>query len=541
MTGSVELDPDGTHLLVRFPYREDLVALVKDLPQRRWNPRDKSWRVPIAHTDVVYATFSRHLFEFSSEVSQLLAGTLGTAAATGDADAISTQTPTAAEPDAEEAEAVTISQLNTRVRDGLRQLFPEALWVTGEVVDFDKSADRQHRFFQLVEKAPGQARARATVETALFGGTAEWLLPRLAAGDDPFTLRDGIEIRARVRVDLYPASGRFQIVVQDIDPTHTLGKLALTREQILRELKQLGIADRNRARPFAVPALRIGVLTSAESDGWNDFVRHLEEAQVGLDLTLFPIKVQGTELKPSLLRGLQWFADRFGDFDLLCILRGGGSRTDLAWFDDREVAVEVGNHPLKIVVGIGHQRDQSVLDAIAHSEKTPTAVAALLAEGVLAARRDVLERADRLQDAALDLLDHERRDLGATSRAVVHGTEQLLERQRRRLATAGRELQSTTLLRLGRERSELRRARFRIEQGVARQLERAKLQLDARADRQRLLDPAGIVARGFTLTRDAAGKIVTSAAKVAVGDTLCVEFRDGSATSRVEDVKRDNR
>ena len=204
MTGTVELNQDGTHLLIRFAYREDLVALVKELPKRRWDPRNKIWRVPIAHTEAVYTSLSRHLFEFSSEVSQLLAGTLGNTTAGDEADATPAQ-PGPAKAEEAGAEAMTISQLNTRVRDGLREIFPQPVWVIGEVVGFDKNAGRQHRFFQLVEKAEGQAQSQAAVETALFGGTARWLLPRLESGDDPFTLRDGIEIRAQVEVDLYPA------------------------------------------------------------------------------------------------------------------------------------------------------------------------------------------------------------------------------------------------------------------------------------------------------------------------------------------------
>ena len=404
MTGTVELDPDGTSLLIRFPYREDLVAIVKELPGRRWDPKGKVWRVPAAQVERVFTILSRHLFEFAPEIPSLLAGTLGTPSAATDA-ASPTRAQQARLPlpqpatDTDATPALSISALNTRVRDGLRQSFPEAIWVVGEIVDFDKSAGREHRFFQLVEKSPRQPRAVAAVEVALFGRTAEWLLPRLAVGETPLTLRDGIEIRALVKVDLYPASGRFQVVIQDIDPSFTLGKLALTREQILRELLAAGLATRNRALPLPVPALRIGVLTSPESDGWNDFLRHLQEARLGFDVTLVPIKVQGAELKPSLLRGLAWFADRATDFDVLCIVRGGGSRTDLAWFDDIDIARAVAQHPLKVVVGIGHQRDQSVLDAIAHSEKTPTAVAELLVRGIEEARADTRERAARLLQA----------------------------------------------------------------------------------------------------------------------------------------------
>ncbi|HEX5051086.1 MAG TPA: exodeoxyribonuclease VII large subunit [Planctomycetota bacterium] len=538
MTGSVELDQDGTNLLIRFPYREDLVATVKDLPGRRWDPKGKLWRVPAAHVELVYAALSRHLFDFAPEIPSLLAGTLGSKRS----DA-KPKTPGAQgslplpPPDPDDtAPALTISGLNARVRDGLRQQFPEAFWVVGEVVDFDKSSGRQHRFFQLVEKARGEPRALAAVEVALFGNTAERLLPRLASGDAPLTLRDGIEIRALVKIDLYVATGRYQVVVQDIDPSFTLGKLALTREQILGELRQKGLADRNRSLGFPVPALRIGVLTSPESDGWNDFLRHLQESGVGFDATLLPIKVQGAELKPSLLAGLAWFAQNAQAFDVLCIVRGGGSRTDLAWFDDRELAFAVARHPLKILVGIGHQRDQSVLDAIAHSEKTPTAVADLLVRGVEEARAFVRERAARLLECVSSQLEHERDDLARRARAVQRAAEHQLVREHAALARAGRDLRSLLLLRLAGERTDLRAAAARVQHAVQRRFEQSAARLEHQTTRQRLLDPRRVLARGYALARAADGRVLPSVAKLAVGQVLRLQFRDGHAESRVEDV-----
>ncbi|MGK0303972.1 MAG: hypothetical protein ACI89X_004875, partial [Planctomycetota bacterium] len=256
MTGTVELDPDGTHLLIRFPYREDLVAMVKDLSGRRWDPKQKVWRVPAKNVEEVFDQCSRHLFEFGPEIASLLAGTLAipeikkaTKAAPAQGklalptiDALADQVPEA-EGKTSAPNALSISQLNTRVRDCLRDTFADAFWITGEIVDYDKSAGREHRFFQLAEKAPRAQRPKAIVEVALFGRTADALLPKLAQGEPPLTLRDGLEIRALVKVDFYPASGRFQVIVQDIDPSFTLGKLALTREQILRELVQMGLAE----------------------------------------------------------------------------------------------------------------------------------------------------------------------------------------------------------------------------------------------------------------------------------------------------------
>ena len=552
MTGSVELDPDGQHLLIRFSYREDLVAVVKDLPGRRWDPRQKVWRVPASAVEQVYSALSRHLFDFAPEIPSLMAGTLRAVPPPPPKPARgrATQPPLpslldvaagAASPTdaATGAPAMSIGELNARVRDGLRQLFPDSLWVTGEIVDFDKSAGRQHRFFQLVEKSKHEPRPVAAVEVAMFATTAERLLPALAAGEPPLVLRDGLEIRALVKLDLYPQSGRFQVVVQDIDPSFTLGKLALSREQILRELAQLGLIERNRQRGFPVPALRIGVLTSPDADGWNDLLRHLQESGCGFEVTLYPIKVQGPELKPTLLAGLAWFAAAAERFDVLCIVRGGGSRTDLAWFDDRELALAVARHPLKIVVGIGHQRDQSVLDVITHSEKTPTAVAELLVRGVEAAREDVAERAQRLHDAAADRLAAHSRALARTTADLQRAVTLRLVQARADLARGGHRLVAGSQLRLQRQASALQHGRQRLLQGSERTLERTARILDQKAVRQRLLDPARVMARGFAVVRDAEGRVLPSADRLTAEQRVTLLFRDGRATSRIETVHRD--
>lgn len=551
MSGSVELDPDGSNLLIRFAYREDLVALVKELPGRRWDPKGKVWRVPTALAERVFEVFSRHLFDFAPEVPSLIAGTFGTRASADAAEPTARRTqrslpmPTSTDPataaSANDATtpALTISALNRRVRDGLREQFPSSLWVTGEVVDFDKSAGRQHRFFQLVEKAKGQPRATAAVEVALFAATAERLLPRLLEGDTPLSLRDGIEIRVLVRVDLYQATGRFQIVIEDIDPSFTLGKLALTREQILRELAQKGLADRNRSLGFVVPTLRIAVLASPDSDGFHDFVTHLTESKVGFGVTLVPIKVQGVELKPSVLQALAFLARNETHFDVVCILRGGGSRTDLAWFDDRDLAFAVARHPLKILVGIGHQRDQSVLDAIAHSEKTPTAIAQLLVRLATEVRADVQDRAERLVTMVGELLQRERTSLDRTARELRRAVTSRLLQQRAHVAAAGREIQAAVRLRLQREHSALHHATVRTTNGARRRVERATARLDQHATRLRLLDPARVLGRGYALVRDAAGRVVPAAARLDEGQAVRLQFRDGTAAAHIDQLHRD--
>src|SRR5262245_5396618 len=570
MTGTVELAADGSHLVVRFPYREDLLAAVREMPGRRWDPKQKIWRIPTGQVELVYATFVRHLFEFAPEVTGLLAGTLGSkpkaAAAVSDddgapADAAPAPPPasrTEAVPLAAAEESLSISALNLRVRDALRGQFPQRFWVVGELVDYDKQQERQHKFFSLVEKAPGEARPRARVEAARFERTAQELQARLQGAAADLQLRDGIEIRALVRVDLYVQSGRFQIVIEDIDPSFTLGKLALTREQILRELRDRGLVDRNRSLPLPVPPLRIGVLASPESDGWNDFVRHLQESRIGFAVTLLPVKVQGRELRPSMLAGLAWFAACAAEFDVLCILRGGGSRTDLAWFDDLELAVAVAQHPLKILVGIGHQRDQSVLDVIAHSEKTPTAVAERLVGSVVQVRSTVARQAVRLQtgvgralaranaqlgDATAALqqavaarLLHERLRLRTASRDLDRGAARTLASARRDLARAARDLHGLALLHCERTRNVLLRGAERCGRGAERALERAAARLEQQLARHRLLDPRSVLRRGFAMVRTVDGRVLPEAARVAADQRLELQLRDGTVRARAESV-----
>jgi len=574
MSGTVELDKDGFSLVVRFPYREDLVAAVKSLPQRRWDPKDKAWRVPRTDIDGLYKLLSRHLFDFAPEVMSLLAGTLGSApkaapTPSGGASAVAEPAPrrrlavvedepAAAPTTAQEPAALTISSLNETVREVLRGNFMQPVWLVGEVMDFDKSAGRKHRYFKLVEKDAASSQQKASVSAVLFEQVANRLLPRLAKDNESFTLRDGIEIRVRVKVDFYPATGSFQVIVEDIDPSFTLGKLALGREQILKELRQLGIATRNRELPMPVPAIRIGVLTSKESDGWNDFRRTLEESRIGFEVTLVPVKVQGAELKPTVLAGLHWFAQHAEDFDVVCIVRGGGSRTDLAWFDDREVALAVARHPLKVLIGIGHERDMSVLDEIAHREKTPTAVAGRLVVLVEEARATMDDAVRRLKDEAAAILDKQRsflreagmdlrRVLGATmkqqqewlrsmARAVAHGARRRVLQARTDQSHLVRHLVRQVTGRVRMADSDLSNSALRLQHGSSRVLERATARLEQQQAKQRLLDPTTVLQRGFALVRGADGRVVPAAARIAAGAELTLQLRDGRVSARATHV-----
>ncbi|MHC5065959.1 MAG: exodeoxyribonuclease VII large subunit [Planctomycetota bacterium] len=524
MTGTIELDRDGRTLLIRFPYREDLVDEVRNLPGRRWDKGGKVWKVPANHAEVVLSTFMRYGFDVAPEVTGILAGTTEIAAKPEKNGADKKGKSKKADKEQEPGAPWGVEELNNRVRDALLGAFPSRVQIVGEVLDFDKNKDRKHIFFTLIEKS-GAEQIAAKVDVALFERTAGKVLPALAKKS--LTLQDGIEILIEARIDFYPRSGRFQLIIEDIKPEFTLGKLALSREQILEELKQKGLDQRNALLPMPMPALRIGVLTSPDSDGWNDFKKELETAGIGFQIGLYPIKVQGEELRPTLLAGLKWFAKQQNEYDLLCILRGGGSRTDLAWFDDRDVAMAVAKHPMKILCGIGHQRDQSVLDCIAHSEKTPTALAAYLVDQILAARQELLDRSRRLREAGKSSLHAARRELTAQAAQLLRLLQGRLAGEGQRLREAGARLQRGSLGLCKLRRNELLTVGRRCSSAVTTLLQREQVRMQTREARQRLLDPKRVLDRGYALLRDKKNRILTGISSIRPDQELSIELRDG--------------
>ncbi len=552
MTGTIELDPDGKSLQIRFPYRPDLVEDVKALPGRRWDKGGKLWRVPATQIDNVVAMFMRHGFTMSSDVTSLLAGTQGSAPAAEKPEA---KTETVAEgPD-----ALSISALNNKVKAAIQGAFPETVWVVGELADYDKNQDRQHVFFTLLEKRGEKIDAQVSV--AMFERTAKMLRAKLDNLPEPMTLADGIEIRVLVRVDLYPRNGRYQLIVDDIDASFTLGKLALGREEILRELREKGLDQRNKSLPMPVPPLRVGVLTSHDSDGWNDFLAGMQSSGMAFDVTSYDVRVQGELLERTMLQGLRYFADRRDQFDLLCIIRGGGSRTDLAWFDQRRVAMAVARHPLKIICGIGHQRDVSVLDLITHSAKTPTAVAELLIDQVRNSRRILDDLTRCLVETTRRVLQVEERRLTATAhdlrrcvqtklthetQTLHHASHRLLRGAKGRLRAAGdllvrrpEQVRNGVRLSLMRERGRLRELVEALKHGAQHRLEQADSRLRTQTARQRLLDPIRVLKRGYTLVRSAKGGILTGVTDLAAQQAVEIQFRDGRASATIDETTKD--
>ena len=374
------------------------------------------------------------------------------------------------EADAPGDETYTVAELAGAINEALRRRFSDGVWVRGEIQGLNERGP--HLYFRLVETIDG---AQASIDVALFAPSRNRLRPMLAK--HRLTLADGLKVRIFGQLDLYAVSGKLSLKMSGLDPRFTLGELALNRDELIRRLTADGTLEANARAPFSPAPLRVGVVTSASSAAWADFRHEIERSGLAFRLSVVDVRVQGEVAAAQISDALRWFSQssRAPRTDVIALVRGGGSRTDLAIFDSEVVAAAIAASRRPVLTGLGHEIDRSVADLAAHTAlKTPTACAAHLVERVLAYRAGMDERwasictasGRRLDRAASRLVDvaHgvQRRTDGAVTRAeqgvderarrvhvdaaVVAGTRRVAARRRRGRAAhparAGADLRS---------------------------------------------------------------------------------------------------
>ena len=326
----------------------------------------------------------------------------------------------------------------------------------------------------------------------------------------------GIKVLVQVSVSFHELYG-FNLTVHDIDPTYTLGDMARRRREILKQLEDEGVLTLNKELFMPVLPRRVAVISSPTAAGYGDFRHQLEHNPRGyaFQVTLFAAAMQGDRVEASILEALDAINSRVEQFDVVVIIRGGGATSDLSCFDTYLLAAACAQFPLPIITGIGHERDDTVLDSVAHVRvKTPTAAAEYLI-----VRMD--EAADRLNDLVVRL--HE----GVTAR---------LEQERRRLYQCRNRIPASAVRRVSSAQLELLTARKNLHRSVETLLVRHRHRLELL--RQRLADasPEKLLARGYSLTlKD--GRAVKDASRLHEGDVLVTQVHKGTLTSIVKNIK----
>lgn len=377
---------------------------------------------------------------------------------------------------------LSVSQYIDIVNRVLKDSLGEGVWIQGEIEGFNNRT--KHTYFNVVERSDGK---KASVGVAIWEFNMKRLKPLL--DKHRLTLADGIKVRLFGVGDIYPERGSFGFKVSNIDPRFTLGDLAGQRDEIVQKLKLAGLYDANKRVPLPVVPLRIALLTSIGSAAHADTLHELEASGIGFDVHVYDVRVQGEDAAPTVVAALQQAAKR-DDIDLIMLVRGGGSKTDLLAFDTEEIAAAIGKCAKPVFTGIGHEIDFSIADEVAHRAfKTPTACAAGVAEVVNEFVQSTEDAWTQIAAAASDLLQSAEHDLIRT-----------LDRIRRRPMDV---------------------------------LNLAAQTLKGAGDRLRLLDPVNTMARGWSITRDSQGKTIRTIGQVAAGEQITTQLSDGTLSSTV--------
>ncbi|MBP5392804.1 MAG: exodeoxyribonuclease VII large subunit [Bacteroidaceae bacterium] len=407
-------------------------------------------------------------------------------------------------------EVLTLFELNSLIHDVIEENFDEQYWVTGELSDVSTPAFGGHFYGELVQKDEESDRIVARARITCWARNYNIIRLRFQkeAGE---TLRKGLQVKLLVEINFHEQYG-YSLNVVDIDSTFTLGDLAKRRREILQQLEKDGILHDNQSLSLPRLLKRIAVISSATAAGYGDFCHQLEDNDYGFhfDIQLFPAVMQGEQVPESIIAALEAILQE-GEFDLVVIIRGGGASSDLSDFDSYELAACIALYPLPVLTGIGHERDETVLDYVAHTRvKTPTAAATFIIE-------------HQAEEAAL--LDDLYQRITYSAKEQIQREKQRLEHQRAVLP-----LRFTNLIQD--KQSSLRLFRQRLLTAIPQQFEREHHRQELLKKRLEILDPKLLLKRGYTITT-CGGKLVRNFESLAEGEVLTTQTDKGEIYSKV--------
>jgi len=436
------------------------------------------------------------------------------------------------------SEYLTVSDLNRFIKDVLNAGFPQPVWVCGEIQQYDRNKGKKHIFFELVEKDSRSDEILARVGLVIFANRKAAIDQILAQSENAFALKDDIEVKFRCTVDFYTPHGAVRLIVEEIDPTYTLGKLAQEKQKLIAALKEKGVLDKNKQLPLPLAPLAIGLITSDDSAAYNDFISELRKSGYGFNVYLRNTLMQGKNAPKDVCRALAEL-QRVDGLEAIIITRGGGSLAELSCFDSALIAEAVAACTLPVLSGIGHEINITVTDMAAHTcAKTPTAIAQYLAGRVhefITGLDECLERV--IHEAQTTLTDYKQRlkDLAAD---LQQGTMLFFKDHQKQLIRLEEILEHKPAVILNDRRNTLAVHETRVKRGVQTLITQKHSQLKAYKRIIEIAHPANTMKRGFSVTRTSTGKVVKSVKDVASREKITTELRDGSLASRIASVHK---
>ena len=415
-----------------------------------------------------------------------------------------------------ETPTFSVSQLGELLKNGLNTLFPQSIWIEGEISNFRIVSKSGHAYFDLIEPSEIQNQQPLGQFGVALWRSQRLEIERILKNNGSLELANNLKVRILANLDFWPPGGRLQLIMQNVDPQFSFGMLAQDKDLLLKELAKEGILNKNSFVSLPRPALKIGLLTSIGSAAHADFYDELNRSGLAFKILERNTQMQGERSAKDIKKGLEILTSHAPD--VIALIRGGGSMTDLMPFNSEIVARSITETEIPVFTGIGHEIDKSIADEVAHSSyKTPTACAAGLIENtnifmetIFKTKRDVANLAQQ----KIKVAELEQKNLYSKTRSLsnslINNFTNNLENIKKRLHTA---------------------APVVFNRHEAR-LSSLKEQISA-------LDPERLFDRGWSIARTDKGEILFSADAIAQGDKIVTVLKDGEVESTVNERTND--
>jgi exodeoxyribonuclease VII large subunit len=430
---------------------------------------------------------------------------------------------------------LSVVQLTTAIQQVLEKELEPLVWVVGELSDF-RQAPQGHVYFELVEKQGNQVQAK--IRANLWQFTYRSVAAKFESVTGT-SLKNGMKVLAQVSVTYHPVYG-LSLNVKEIDPSFSLGERARIRQETIAKLTQEGRIGHNARLPLPLVIQRIAIISSATAAGYGDFINQLAVNPQGYQVyhQLFPSLMQGNEAVESLLSALDQVAEQAEklQLDALVLIRGGGAQLDLDCFDDYRLALKIADFSLPVLTGIGHERDETIADLVAHTRlKTPTAVAEFILSSFREYEENLALAAQRLDWITRTKFSEEERKLQACHLRIQGEGKQLLSREGEKVRTTALRIQHAVKNDTKQEKSKLEQRQEQLIKSSQRfiRLQQDSLQRLETVSRQ--LDPNTLLQKGYTRT-ESQGKPIHQL-RLAPGDQILTHTSNQKISSTIQTIE----
>lgn len=442
-------------------------------------------------------------------------------------------TDTALQGTSKSPNTITLQEFNNRIKRLLADPSVMNCWVVAETTDVRIN---QHCYLQLLEKNPKTGATVAKIKAIIWGNQFRFLNARFkqVTGRD---IGNDMKIMVCLSVNYSPQYG-LTVVINDINPEFTLGDMERQRQEILNRLTQEGIIGQNKTVPVPPVLQRIAIVSAAGAAGYGDFMKQLTDNKYGVCFypCLFQATMQGVKTVPTVLAALDKVEQNQHLFDCVVIIRGGGGTEELNSFDNYDLAHRVATFPLPVIVGIGHERDITVLDYVAGIRvKTPTAAAEHIILQAANALAHIGDLSNQVVSIARDYIARAKEQLSYYAGNLPIMAQRIIDTNTLRLQNFIQNIPLHVQRRIEGENAQLARQKDAIKNAVAQVKMKETMRLEALGDKIELLSPRKVMARGYTLTT-CEGKIMTDAAQLEAGKLVTIHFRDGKVVAGTQSV-----